>query len=145
LLLEARRAALLALDQLGTTMIDDVCVPRSRLAEFIGAIEAAAAEIDITVGVLGHAGDGNMHPTVVFDATDPEQARRAQVAFDRIMEIGLELGGTITGEHGVGVLKRDWLVQEIGPVAVSVHRAIKAALDPKNILNPGKVVGLDQL
>ncbi|MDX6253558.1 MAG: glycolate oxidase [Kribbellaceae bacterium] len=145
LLLEARRAALLALDQLGTTMIDDVCVPRSRLADFIGAIEAAAAEIDITVGVLGHAGDGNMHPTVVFDATDPEQARRAQVAFDRIMEIGLELGGTITGEHGVGVLKRDWLVQEIGPVAVSVHRAIKAALDPKNILNPGKVVGLDQL
>jgi glycolate oxidase len=86
-----------------------------------------------------------MHPTVVFDATDPEQARRAQVAFDRIMEIGLELGGTITGEHGVGVLKRDWLVQEIGPVAVSVHRAIKAALDPENILNPGKVVAFKDL
>ena len=140
LLLEARRVALTALETLGTTMIDDVCVPRSRLADFIGAIEELSAKLDITVGVLGHAGDGNMHPTVVFDATDPEQARRAQVAFDRIMEIGLELGGTITGEHGVGVLKRDWLVQEIGPVAVSVHHAIKAALDPKNILNPGKVV-----
>ncbi|GAB3836162.1 FAD-binding oxidoreductase [Kribbella italica] len=140
LLLEARRAALLALDELGTTMIDDVCVPRSRLADFIGATEKVARDLDITVGVLGHAGDGNMHPTVVFDATDPEQARRAQVAFDKIMEIGLELGGTITGEHGVGVLKRDWLAQEIGPVALSVHRSIKAALDPQNLLNPGKVV-----
>lgn len=140
LLLEARRAALTALEQLGTTMIDDVCVPRSRLADFIAAIEGVATELDITVGVLGHAGDGNMHPTVVFDPTDPAQAERAQQAFDRIMEVGLELGGTITGEHGVGVLKRTWLAEEIGPVAIDTHRAIKSALDPKNILNPGKVV-----
>jgi len=140
LLLEGRRAALTALEQLGTTMIDDVCVPRSRLADFIGRVEELAAELDITVGVLGHAGDGNMHPTVVFDPADPARAERAQVAFDRIMEVGLELGGTITGEHGIGVLKRTWLVEEIGPVAIDVHRAIKAALDPKNTLNPGKVV-----
>jgi glycolate oxidase len=140
LLLEARRAAIPALEQLGTTMIDDVCVPRSRLAEFIGRVERLAAELDITVGVLGHAGDGNMHPTVVFDPTDPAQAERAQQAFDQIMAVGLELGGTITGEHGVGVLKRAWLAEEIGPVAVAVHQAIKRALDPKNILNPGKVV-----
>jgi glycolate oxidase len=140
LLLEARRSGLLALDQLGTTMIDDVCVPRSRLADFIAAIERIAADLDITVGVVGHAGDGNMHPTVVFDQADPEQARRAQAAFDRIMEVGLELGGTITGEHGIGVLKRDWLRREIGPVGIAVHRAIKAALDPHGILNPGKVV-----
>jgi len=140
LLLEGRRAALTALEQLGTTMIDDVAVPRSRLADFIGRIEQLSAELDITIGVLGHAGDGNMHPTVVFDQTDPDQAARAQQAFDRVMEIGLELGGTITGEHGVGVLKRSWLVEEIGPVAIDVHRAIKAALDPKNILNPGKVL-----
>jgi glycolate oxidase len=140
LLLEGRRAALTALEELGTTMIDDVAVPRSRLAEFIGRIEELSAELDITIGVLGHAGDGNMHPTVVFDQTDPAQAERAQVAFDRVMEIGLELGGTITGEHGVGVLKRTWLAEEIGPVALDVHRAIKTALDPKNLLNPGKVV-----
>ncbi|WP_350278176.1 FAD-linked oxidase C-terminal domain-containing protein [Kribbella sp. HUAS MG21] len=140
LLLEGRRAALTALEQLGTTMIDDVAVPRSRLAEFIGRIEELSAELDITIGVLGHAGDGNMHPTVVFDQADPAQAERAQVAFDRVMEIGLELGGTITGEHGVGVLKRTWLAEEIGPVALDVHRAIKSALDPKNLLNPGKVV-----
>ncbi|ADB30887.1 FAD linked oxidase domain protein [Kribbella flavida DSM 17836] len=143
LLLEARRAALVALEQLGTTMIDDVCVPRSRLADFIGAVEKIAADLDITVGVLGHAGDGNMHPTVVFDALDAEQARRAQAAFDQIMEAGLALGGTITGEHGIGVLKRAWLIEEIGPVAVAVHRAIKAALDPDNLLNPGKVVALE--
>ncbi|WP_327640949.1 FAD-binding protein [Kribbella sp. NBC_00482] len=140
LLLEGRRAALTALEELGTTLIDDVAVPRSRLAEFIGRIEALSAELDITIGVLGHAGDGNMHPTVVFDQTDPAQAERAQVAFDRVMEIGLDLGGTITGEHGVGVLKRTWLAEEIGPVALDVHRAIKTALDPKNLLNPGKVV-----
>ncbi|WP_410790321.1 FAD-binding oxidoreductase [Kribbella sp. C-35] len=140
MLLEGRRVALTALEELGTTMIDDVAVPRSRLAEFIGRLEDLSAELDITIGVLGHAGDGNMHPTVVFDQTDPAQAERAQVAFDRVMEIGLELGGTITGEHGVGVLKRAWLAQEIGPVALDVHRAIKTALDPKNLLNPGKVV-----
>ncbi|MFF0344489.1 FAD-binding oxidoreductase [Kribbella sp. NPDC004875] len=140
LLLEGRRAALTALEQLGTTMIDDVAVPRSRLAEFIGRIEELSAELDITIGVLGHAGDGNMHPTVVFDQTDQAQAERAQEAFDRVMAIGLELGGTITGEHGVGVLKRTWLAEEIGPVALDVHRAIKTALDPKNLLNPGKIV-----
>jgi glycolate oxidase len=140
LLLEGRRAALTALEELGTTLIDDVAVPRSRLAEFIGRIEELSAEMDITIGVLGHAGDGNMHPTVVFDQTDPAQAERAQVAFDRVMEIGLELGGTITGEHGVGLLKRTWLAEEIGPVALDVHRAIKNALDPKNLLNPGKIV-----
>jgi glycolate oxidase len=140
LLLEGRRAALTALEELGTTLIDDVAVPRSRLAEFIGRIEELSTELDITIGVLGHAGDGNMHPTVVFDQTDPAQAERAQVAFDRVMEIGLELGGTITGEHGVGLLKRTWLAEEIGPVALDVHRAIKNALDPKNLLNPGKIV-----
>ncbi|MEV4263693.1 FAD-linked oxidase C-terminal domain-containing protein [Kribbella sp. NPDC049584] len=140
LLLEGRRVALTALEELGTTMIDDVAVPRSRLAEFIGRLEQLSAELDITIGVLGHAGDGNMHPTVVFDQTDPGQAERAQQAFDRVMEIGLELGGTITGEHGVGVLKRAWLAEEVGPVSLDVHRAIKNALDPKNLLNPGKIV-----
>jgi glycolate oxidase len=140
LLLEARRAALPALELLGTTMIDDVCVPRSRLAEFLVACERIATESDVTVAVVGHAGDGNMHPNVVFDADDEAQARRAQQAFDAIMEVGLELGGTITGEHGIGVLKMDWLRTELGPVSIDVHRAIKRALDPQNILNPGKVV-----
>jgi len=138
-LLAARRCVLLALEALGTTMIDDVCVPRSRLADLMTGCEKIAAEHDLTIGVLGHAGDGNMHPTVVFDAADPDETRRAQISFEAIMALGLELGGTITGEHGVGVLKREWLATEIGPVALDLHRKVKAALDPKGILNPGKV------
>ncbi len=120
-------------------MIDDICVPRSRLAELIIGVEKIAAEVGLTIGMPGHAGDGNMHPTVVFDAADPDQVRRAERSFSDIMALGLELGGTITGEHGVGVLKRDWLAREIGPASLRVHRAIKAALDPAGIMNPGKV------
>jgi len=139
LLLAARRSALLALELLGTTMIDDVCVPRSRLGDLLDAIEKIAADTSLTIGVVGHAGDGNMHPTVVFDHTDPSQAERARFAFDDIMRVGLELGGTITGEHGVGVLKKEWLARELGPVGLALHRDIKRALDPKGVLNPGKV------
>ena len=94
---------------------------------------------DLTIGVVGHAGDGNMHPTICFDPTDLDQRERAFAAFDDILELGLSLGGTITGEHGVGSIKVDWLEREIGPVALDVHRAIKDALDPAGLLNPGKV------
>ena len=93
----------------------------------------------MTIGVVGHAGDGNMHPTVCFDRADAGQRERAYGAFDDILELGLSLGGTITGEHGVGNIKVDWLEREIGPVALDVHRAIKNALDPAGLLNPGKV------
>jgi glycolate oxidase len=106
----------------------------------VDRIDEIADRHEVPMATFGHAGDGNLHPTVVFDASDPDQARRAQLSFDEIMALGLELGGTITGEHGVGVLKRTWLAEEIGPVALDVHRAIKAALDPKNLLNPGKIV-----
>jgi glycolate oxidase len=139
LLMAARRCVLMALDALGTTMIDDICVPRSRLGDLMAGVEKIAAECGLVIGLPGHAGDGNMHPTVVFDASDPDQVRRAEKSFSDVMKLGLDLGGTITGEHGVGVLKRDWLAQEIGPLGLRVHRAIKAALDPAGILNPGKV------
>jgi glycolate oxidase len=139
LLMAARRCVLMAFDAMGTTMIDDICVPRTRLGELMTGVEKIAAEVGLTIGLPGHAGDGNMHPTVVFDASDADQTRRAEKSFGDIMQLGLDLGGTITGEHGVGVLKRDWLAREIGPVSVQVHRAIKAALDPAGILNPGKV------
>jgi glycolate oxidase len=105
-------------------------------------VERIAEECGLVIGLLGHAGDGNMHPTVVFDAADPEQARLAEVSFGAVMQLGLDLGGTITGEHGVGVLKREWLATEIGPVALQVHRSLKRALDPQGILNPGKVFQL---
>jgi glycolate oxidase len=80
-----------------------------------------------------------MHPTVVFDGDDRDQRTRAYAAFDAILELGLSLGGTITGEHGVGILKAGWLEREIGPVSLSVHQAIKGALDPAGLLNPGKL------
>ena len=139
LLLTARRMALPALEQLGSTLIDDVAVPRSRIAEFLDGCDAVAGRRELVVGVVGHAGDGNMHPTIVFDPADDDQRTRAYGAFDDILELGLALGGTITGEHGVGAIKVDWLEREIGPVALGVHRAIKDALDPAGLLNPGKV------
>jgi glycolate oxidase subunit GlcD len=139
LLLAARRMALPALERLGSTLIDDVAVPRSRIVGFLDGCDAIARERGLVIGVVGHAGDGNMHPTIVFDPSDDDQRTRAYAAFDDILELGLSLGGTITGEHGVGVIKVDWLEREIGPVALDVHRAIKDALDPAGLLNPGKV------
>ncbi|WP_069885924.1 FAD-binding oxidoreductase [Streptomyces luteocolor] len=140
LLLQARRLSLTALEAVkGTTMIDDVCVPRSRLADMLDGVERIAEKYDLTIGVCAHAGDGNTHPTVCFDATDPDEGRRARESFDEIMALGLELGGTITGEHGVGVLKKEWLAREIGPVGVEMQQAVKAAFDPHSLLNPGKL------
>jgi glycolate oxidase subunit GlcD len=139
LLLQARRVALPALEQLGSTLIDDVAVPRSRIAAFLDGCDSIAAERGLVIGVVGHAGDGNMHPTICFDPVDADQRDRAFAAFDDILELGLSLGGTITGEHGVGAIKVDWLEREIGPVSLAVHRAIKDALDPAGLLNPGKV------
>ncbi|MER5882846.1 FAD-linked oxidase C-terminal domain-containing protein [Streptomyces sp. NPDC001941] len=140
LLLQARRLSLTALEAVkGTTMIDDVCVPRSRLDEMIRGTAAIAEKYALTIGVVSHAGDGNTHPTVCFDAADPEESRRARESFDEIMALGLELGGTITGEHGVGVLKKDWLARELGPVGLELQRGVKAVFDPLGILNPGKL------
>ncbi len=142
LLLAARRSVLMALDTLGTTLIDDVCVPRDRLGDLIAGVEEIAARHGLVIGVVGHAGDGNMHPTVVFDAADQGATERARTSFGEVMALGLALGGTITGEHGVGMLKRDWLAREVGPVSLAVHRAVKAALDPAGLLNPGKIFDL---
>ncbi|WP_051855206.1 FAD-binding oxidoreductase [Streptomyces sp. NRRL B-1347] len=140
LLLQARRLSLTALEAVkGTTMIDDVCVPRSRLGDMLDGVERIADKYALTIGVCAHAGDGNTHPTVCFDAADPDESRRARESFDEIMALGLELGGTITGEHGVGVLKKEWLARELGPVGVEMQRAVKAAFDPHHLLNPGKL------
>ncbi|WP_329250671.1 FAD-binding protein [Streptomyces sp. NBC_01478] len=140
LLLQARRLSLTALEAVkGTTMIDDVCVPRSRLGEMLEGVERIGEKYRLTIGVCAHAGDGNTHPTVCFDAQDVDESRRARESFDEIMALGLELGGTITGEHGVGVLKKEWLARELGPVGVEMQRAVKASFDPLGILNPGKL------
>lgn len=140
LLLAARRAALPALEAVsGTTMIDDVCVPRSRLGAFLDGVAEIAAAYDLTIGTCVHAGDGNTHPNVCFDPADPDESARARKSFDAIMALGLELGGTITGEHGVGLLKKEWLAKELGPVGLELQRAIKGVFDPLGIMNPGKL------
>lgn len=148
-LLAARRLAHPAMERLATDLypdgnggliIDDVAVPRTRLVELLDGVEKLTAEHGVPVGVVGHAGDGNMHPVIVVDRADPASVRRGRTVFDEIMRLALALGGTCTGEHGIGLLKRDWLAAEIGPVGVRVHHAIKQSLDPLNILNPGKVL-----
>ncbi|MFC9312790.1 FAD-binding oxidoreductase [Streptomyces nigra] len=140
LLLQARRLSLTALEAVrGVTMIDDVCVPRSRLGDLIEGVERIAGKHRLTIGVVAHAGDGNTHPTVCFDAADLDESRRARESFDEIMALGLELGGTITGEHGVGVLKKEWMAREIGPVGIEMQRGIKRVFDPLDLLNPGKL------
>jgi glycolate oxidase len=148
-LLQARRLAHPAMERFaaeaypggnGGLVIDDVAVPRGSLAALLDGVERVAKEHDVPIGVVGHAGDGNMHPNIVVDRADPASLERGRQAFDAIMRLGLSLGGTCTGEHGVGLLKRDWLAEEIGPVGVRVHQAIKAALDPAGLLNPGKVI-----
>jgi glycolate oxidase len=140
MLMQARRLVGDANELLGSLLIDDVCVPRGRLVDLVAGMERIADEHQVQVLCAGHAGDGNMHPVVVFDGEDPAETARAQRAFDAIMALGLELGGTITGEHGIGHLKRRWLGRELDPVALWAQRAIKETLDPHGILNPGRVL-----
>ncbi|MFI6297094.1 FAD-binding oxidoreductase [Nonomuraea sp. NPDC050790] len=140
MLMQARRLAYPALERLGATLLDDVAVPLPRLVELIEGVEAIARDRGLTVGLFGHAGDGNMHPTVVYPHGDAEAERRAFQVFDDIVALALRLGGTVTGEHGVGLLKRSWLERELGETARRTQRAIKAALDPRDLLNPGKAI-----
>ncbi|MEV0587560.1 FAD-linked oxidase C-terminal domain-containing protein [Nonomuraea sp. NPDC050310] len=123
-----------------TAFIEDVAVPRSELAALIDRVEAIASRAGLFIGTTGHAGDGNLHPIVLFDADDPAAVARASAAYDEIMAAGLELGGTITGEHGVGLLKRDWLARELDPAALELQRGLKRLFDPAGLLNPGKVL-----
>ncbi|NXY94499.1 FAD-binding protein [Streptomyces sp. BR123] len=146
-IIEARRLVTPALGAFAATLggrptafIEDVAVPRSALAKFMGTIEEIAARHRLRIFTLGHAGDGNLHPTVVFDEADADQFRRAQTAYDDIMAAGLALGGTSTGEHGIGTLKREWLTRELDPAGLELQRGLKRLFDPKNLLNPGKVV-----
>jgi glycolate oxidase len=140
MLLEARRLVNAGLEMLGSKLVDDVAVPRPRLPELLRGIERISREMGVVVACPGHVGDGNMHPTVIVDRDHPEGELRALRAFDEVMELGLSLGGTITGEHGVGILKRHWLERELGPTGAAIHRQIRDIFDPMRILNPGKVL-----
>jgi glycolate oxidase len=142
MLLHARRVVLTALELYGAWLTDDVCVPRTRIAELIAGCARISEEVGLRIAVVGHAGDGNMHPTIVYDPASEDELARAKTAFDDILAVGLSLGGTVTGEHGVGKIKREWLATEIGPVGMRVHRTLKAAMDPENLFNPGSMFAM---
>jgi glycolate oxidase len=141
-LLDIRRLAYPAVERLGATLVEDVCVPKSRLPDMIEQIEQAARRHEVMIATVAHAGDGNLHPVFVFDRGQAEGDVPAAVwaAADEVFRAALDLGGTLTGEHGVGLIKRRWLALELGEESMAVHRAIKNALDPAGILNPGKVL-----
>ena len=139
MLLQARRDVLPSLEMFGTWLTDDVSVPRTQIAALISACEQISAQVGLTIGVLGHAGDGNMHPTIVYDAADAAQTAAAELAFGLMLDAGRALGGTVTGEHGVGRIKQDFLAREIGDIGLDVHRKIKNALDPAGLFNPGSM------
>ena len=136
----ARRFAIPAVEAKGPLLLEDVGVPLPALAELVGGVAKIAADRDLTISVIAHAGDGNTHPLIVYDPSDAAMTERAHAAFGEIMDLAVALGGTITGEHGVGRLKKPWLAGQLGPEAIELNRRIKAALDPENILNPGAVI-----
>jgi len=141
-LVSARRLALPSIELLGHALIEDICVPRSRLAEAFAGVHRIAARHGVRIYSFAHAGDGNLHPIIGYDTdadTDTDTVPTAvEAAGDDLFALALELGGTVTGEHGIGVLKRAWLARELGQVSAGLQRAIKDAFDPRGVLNPGK-------
>ena len=137
---QARRLALRALERQGSVRMEDVGVPRARVPQLLRAIERITAAHGIRCATFGHAGDGNLHPNFIFDRDDPRAEELTDLARGEIYRAALDLGGTVTAEHGIGLARRDYLETQVGPDALGVMRSIKAALDPLGILNPGRVV-----
>jgi len=137
---QARRLALRALERQGTVRMEDVGVPRARVPELLRAIERITRAHGVRCATFGHAGDGNLHPNLIFERDDPAAAEQTHRVRDEIFRAALDLGGTVTAEHGIGAARREWLPIQRGEGAVAVMRAIKAALDPLGILNPGRVL-----
>ncbi|MCD2108649.1 FAD-binding protein [Rhodococcus erythropolis] len=140
----ARRAVFPAVLAMGSLLLEDVGVPMRALPQLVTGVEAIADDLDVLICTVAHAGDGNTHPLIVFDPADPDMTERAQIAFGRVMDLAIALGGTITGEHGVGRLKRDWLPSQLGEDVMALNRKVKDALDPLGILNPGAVIAVKE-
>ena len=137
-LFAARRLAYPALERLGPVLTEDVCVPIAAVPDMLARIEQIASKHDILIASIAHIGDGNLHPLLIAEPGDAAARDRAKLAFEEILSGALDLGGTVTGEHGVGLLKRAGLSRELSPAVLEMHRAVKSALDPHHILNPGK-------
>lgn len=144
LLWQARRSVSGALGRIAPRKLgEDIVVPRSRIPEMVRAVRAIAEDVGLRIPLFGHAGDGNLHPNILFHRETEEELRKVQAAAVAIFEKAIELGGALSGEHGVGTLKREFLARNLGAPAVDTMRRIKAALDPENVLNPGKVLPSD--
>ncbi|MCW2820971.1 MAG: FAD-linked oxidase [Marmoricola sp.] len=137
-LMSARRMALPALERLGSILLDDVGVPVERLPAMVADIQAIATKHEVTIGTFGHAADGNLHPTIIYDAEDAGQRERALAAFTDIVRAALALGGTISGEHGIGSLKMPFVSEMYGEAEVALMHRIKHAFDPQGVMNPGR-------
>ena len=125
---------------MGATLLDDVALPITKIAEFVERVEKLSQEVNLTIGIFGHAGDGNMHPTIVHDHGDTAAAERAQKAFREIVEIAQSLGGSASGEHGIGSIKAGFVANETSAKVIDLQRAVKKVFDPNSILNPGKKI-----
>lgn len=139
-LFEMRRLAYPALERLGPVLTEDVCVPRSAVPSMLASIRDSAARHNVVIANIAHAGDGNLHPLIIAPEGDEAAKARAKLAFDEIIASCLAHGGTVTGEHGVGLLKLDGMREELAPRVRALQRSIKHALDPQGLLNPGKAI-----
>jgi glycolate oxidase len=139
LFVAARRAAFSAIESRGSILLEDVGAPVPQLPQLLSGIAALADSYAVEIPVVAHAGDGNTHPIVIYDRGDPDARDRAYLAFDEIMQLAINLGGTITGEHGVGRAKKAALPAQLGPDVMALSQTIKNALDPLGILNPGAI------
>jgi glycolate oxidase len=137
---QARRLALRALERQGVVRMEDVGVPRSRVPDLLRAIDAIGKRHGIKVATFGHAGDGNLHPNFIFDHGDPRAEELTDLARADLYRAAIALGGTVTAEHGIGLARRDVLVEQVGTDVIDVMRSIKTALDPLGILNPGRMI-----
>ena len=137
-LFEARRLVYPAFERLGPVLTEDVCVPRSRVPAMLAQVNEIGARHGLRIATVAHAGDGNLHPLVVTPAGDDAARLEAQAAFEELLDAAIALGGTVTGEHGVGILKRDGLRRELDPGSLALQSAVRRALDPSEIFNPGK-------
>ncbi|QSO47632.1 FAD-binding oxidoreductase [Alicyclobacillus mengziensis] len=143
-LMTARRAALSALARVRpTTILEDATVPRSKLAEMVDQVTVIAKKYNVEICTFGHAGDGNLHPTCLTDERDKEEIRRVEQAFEEIFHAAIQLGGTVTGEHGVGLAKAKYLELKVGSEGMDLMRRVKQAFDPLGIMNPGKIFAKD--
>ena len=139
-LIRVRKMAYPALERMGATLLDDVALPITKIAEFVEKVEALSKRANLVIGIFGHAGDGNMHPTIVHDHGDAAAAERAKKAFSEIVEIAQSLGGSASGEHGIGSIKAGFVANETSAKVIELQRAVKKVFDPNSILNPGKKI-----